>query len=160
MCLGNKGFIEGLSKMLYNKEQVFFIGRGPDAGVSYEGSLKLKEISYIHAEAYATGELKHGPIALVDDRFFEVFDVLDGPLFEKTLGGLQEVRARGGHTIVLTDSKKDIECDDIVRIKTDAKLTVPLLLNTLQQLFAYYVAVARGNDVDQPRNLAKSVTVE
>ena len=141
-------------------EHALYLGRDTAYPLALEGALKLKEISYIHAEAYATGELKHGPIALVDDRFFELFDVLDGPLFEKTLGGLQEVRARGGHTIVLTDSDKKIDCDDIVRIKTDAKLTVPILLNTLQQLFAYYVAVARGNDVDQPRNLAKSVTVE
>lgn len=141
-------------------EHALYLGRDTAFPLALEGALKLKEISYIHAEAYATGELKHGPIALVDDRFFELFDVLDGPLFEKTLGGLQEVRARGGHTIVLTDSDKKIDCDDIVRIKTDAQLTVPLLLNTLQQLFAYYVAVARGNDVDQPRNLAKSVTVE
>ena len=141
-------------------EHALYLGRDTAYPLALEGALKLKEISYIHAEAYATGELKHGPIALVDDRFFELFDVLDGPLFEKTLGGLQEVRARGGHTIVLTDSDKKIDWDDIVRIKTDAQLTVPLLLNTLQQLFAYYVAVARGNDVDQPRNLAKSVTVE
>ena len=141
-------------------EHALYLGRDTAFPLALEGALKLKEISYIHAEAYATGELKHGPIALVDDRFFELFDVLDGPLFEKTLGGLQEVRARGGHTIVLTDSDKKIDCDDIVRIKTDAQLTVPILLNTLQQLFAYYVAVARGNDVDQPRNLAKSVTVE
>ncbi len=141
-------------------DNALYLGRDTAYPLALEGALKLKEVSYVHAEAYAAGELKHGPIALVDDRFFELVDVLDGPLFEKTLGGLQEVRARGGHTIVLTDSKKDIECDDIVRIDTDAKLTVPLLLNTLQQLFAYYVAVARGNDVDQPRNLAKSVTVE
>ncbi|MBR6811000.1 glutamine--fructose-6-phosphate transaminase (isomerizing) [Candidatus Saccharibacteria bacterium] len=141
-------------------DNALYLGRDTAYPLALEGALKLKEVSYVHAEAYAAGELKHGPIALVDDRFFELVDVLDGPLFEKTLGGLQEVRARGGHTIVLTDSKKDIDCDDIVRIDTDAKLTVPLLLNTLQQLFAYYVAVARGNDVDQPRNLAKSVTVE
>lgn len=156
----NHEAMKKLAKKYAKYDHALYLGRDTGFPLALEGALKLKEISYIHAEAYATGELKHGPIALVDDRFFEVFDVLDGPLFEKTLGGLQEVRARGGHTIVLTDSKKDIECDDIVRIKTDAKLTVPLLLNTLQQLFAYYVAVARGNDVDQPRNLAKSVTVE
>ena len=156
----NKPTMEKLAKKYAKYDHALYLGRDTGYPLALEGALKLKEISYIHAEAYATGELKHGPIALVDDRFFELFDVLDGPLFEKTLGGLQEVRARGGHTIVLTDSKKDIECDDIVRINTDAKLTVPLLLNTLQQLFAYYVAVARGNDVDQPRNLAKSVTVE
>ena len=158
-----KTYEKGMKKLAekYAKyDNALYLGRDTAYPAAMEGALKLKEVSYVHAEAYAAGELKHGPIALVDDRFFELVDVLDGPLFEKTLGGLQEVRARGGHTIVLTDSKKDIECDDIVRIDTDAKLTVPLLLNTLQQLFAYYVAVARGNDVDQPRNLAKSVTVE
>ena len=156
----HKDTMKQLAEKYAKYEHALYLGRDTAFPLALEGALKLKEISYIHAEAYATGELKHGPIALVDDRFFELFDVLDGPLFEKTLGGLQEVRARGGHTIVLTDSDKKIDCDDIVRIKTDAQLTVPLLLNTLQQLFAYYVAVARGNDVDQPRNLAKSVTVE
>lgn len=156
----HKDTMKQLAEKYAKYEHALYLGRDTAFPLALEGALKLKEISYIHAEAYATGELKHGPIALVDDRFFELFDVLDGPLFEKTLGGLQEVRARGGHTIVLTDSDKKIDCDDIVHIKTDAQLTVPLLLNTLQQLFAYYVAVARGNDVDQPRNLAKSVTVE
>ena len=156
----HRATMEKLAKKYSKYEHALYLGRDTAFPLALEGALKLKEISYIHAEAYATGELKHGPIALVDDRFFELFDVLDGPLFEKTLGGLQEVRARGGHTIVLTDSDKKIDCDDIVRIKTNAKLTVPILLNTLQQLFAYYVSVARGNDVDQPRNLAKSVTVE
>lgn len=156
----HKDTMKQLAEKYAKYEHALYLGRDTAFPLALEGALKLKEISYIHAEAYATGELKHGPIALVDDRFFELFDVLDGPLFEKTLGGLQEVRARGGHTIVLTDSDKKIDCDDIVRIKTDAQLTVPILLNTLQQLFAYYVAVARGNDVDQPRNLAKSVTVE
>lgn len=152
--------MKALAEKYAKYDNALYLGRDTAYPLALEGALKLKEVSYVHAEAYAAGELKHGPIALVDDRFFELVDVLEGPLFEKTLGGLQEVRARGGHTIVLTDSKKDIDCDDIVRIETDAKLTVPLLLNTLQQLFAYYVAVARGNDVDQPRNLAKSVTVE
>ena len=156
----HRATMEKLAKKYSKYEHALYLGRDTAFPLALEGALKLKEISYIHAEAYATGELKHGPIALVDDRFFELFDVLDGPLFEKTLGGLQEVRARGGHTIVLTDSDKKIDCDDIVRIKTNAKLTAPILLNTLQQLFAYYVSVARGNDVDQPRNLAKSVTVE
>ena len=115
----NHEAMKKLAKKYAKYDHALYLGRDTGFPLALEGALKLKEISYIHAEAYATGELKHGPIALVDDRFFEVFDVLDGPLFEKTLGGLQEVRARGGHTIVLTDSKKDIECDDIVRIKTE-----------------------------------------
>ena len=145
----------------YSKfDHALYLGRDTAFPISLEGALKLKEISYIHAEGYASGELKHGPIALVDDRFFEVFNILDNWLFDKSCGGLHEVRARGGKTIVLTNSKADIEADDIVRIDSPIKLLTPILLNTLQQLFAYYVAVARGNDVDQPRNLAKSVTVE
>jgi glucosamine--fructose-6-phosphate aminotransferase (isomerizing) len=151
-------------KALANKyakfDHALYLGRDTAFPIALEGALKLKEISYIHAEGYASGELKHGPIALVDNRFFEVFNILDNWLFDKACGGLHEVRARGGKTIVLTNSTADIEADDIVRIKSPIKLLTPILLNTLQQLFAYYVAVARGNDVDQPRNLAKSVTVE
>ena len=89
-----------------------------------------------------------------------MFNILDNWLFDKSIGGLHEVRARGGKAIVFTNSKAEIEADDIVRINSKIKILAPLLLNTLQQLFAYYIAVGRGNDVDQPRNLAKSVTVE
>ena len=140
--------MEKLAKKYSKYDHALYLGRDTAFPISLEGALKLKEISYIHAEGYACGELKHGPIALIDDRF------------DKTCGGLHEVRARGGKTIVLTNSKADIEADDIVRVESPIKHLMPILLNTLQQLFAYYVAVDRGNDVDQPRNLAKSVTVE
>ena len=149
-----------LAKKYAKYDDALYLGRDTAYPISLEGALKLKEISYIHAEGYASGELKHGPIALVDDTTFEVFNILDNWLFDKSIGGLHEVRARGGKVLVLTDSKKEIEADDIVRIDTKIKHLSPLLLNTLQQLFAYYVSVSRGNDVDQPRNLAKSVTVE
>ena len=96
----------------------------------------------------------------MDETFFEVFSIIDNWLFDKSIGGLHEVRARGGKTIVLTNSDAEIDADDIIRINSKIKILAPLLLNTLQQLFAYYIAVDRGNDVDQPRNLAKSVTVE
>ena len=152
--------IEQLAKKYANYNDALYLGRDTAYPIALEGALKLKEISYIHAEGYASGELKHGPIALIDDRFFEVFNILDNWLFDKSIGGLHEVRARGGKVIVLTNSTADIEADDIVRIDSNVKLLAPILLNTLQQLFAYYVAVERGNDVDQPRNLAKSVTVE
>jgi glucosamine--fructose-6-phosphate aminotransferase (isomerizing) len=141
-------------------DHALYLGRDTAYPTALEGALKLKEISYIHAEGYAAGELKHGPLALVDDRFFELFNVLDNWLIDKTLGALSEVRARNGHTIVLTDSKKEIEAESVVRVDTKLKILTPILLNVLQQLFAYYMAVERGNDVDQPRNLAKSVTVE
>ncbi len=149
-----------LAKKYAKYEDALYLGRDTAYPIALEGALKLKEVSYLHAEGYASGELKHGPIALVDDTFFEVFDIVDNWLFDKAIGGLHEVRARGGKTIVLTNSKKDIDADDIVRIDSPVKHLAPLLLNTLQQLFAYYVAVEKGNDVDQPRNLAKSVTVE
>ena len=151
-----------LAKKYAKFNDALYLGRDTAYPISLEGALKLKEISYIHAEGYASGELKHGPIALVDDTFFEVFNVLDNWLFDKSLGGLHEVRARGGKTIVLTDASAttEIDADDVVRVDSRIKLLMPLLLNTLQQLFAYYMAVERGNDVDQPRNLAKSVTVE
>ena len=152
--------IKALAKKYVKYNDALYLGRDTAYPIALEGALKLKEISYVHAEGYPSGELKHGPIALVDDTFFEIFDIIDNWLFDKSIGGLHEVRARGGKTIVFTNSKADIETDDIVRIKSKITILAPLLLNTLQQLFAYYVAVGRGNDVDQPRNLAKSVTVE
>lgn len=141
-------------------EHALFFGRDTLFPVAMEGALKLKEISYIQAEGYAAGELKHGPIALVDDTFFEVALLIDNWLFDKSLSTLEEVNARGGHVLVITNSKKDIDCEEIIRIDTKLDVLAPILINIVQQLFAYYVAVARGNDVDQPRNLAKSVTVE
>ena len=141
-------------------DHALYLGRDTAYPVALEGSLKLKEISYIHSDGYPTGELKHGTLALVDDRFFEVFLVLDDWLLDKSISGLQEVNARGGHILAITNSEKEIDAETIVRIKTDLDALAPIVLNVFQQLFAYYVAVKRGNDVDQPRNLAKSVTVE
>lgn len=153
--------VKALAQKYYKYEDALYLGRDTAYPIALEGALKLKEVSYIHAEGYASGELKHGPIALVDENIFEVFNILDNWLFEKSIGGLHEVRARGGKTIVFTNAvKKDIACDDIIRVDSKIDMLAPILLNTLQQLFAYYVTTARGNDVDQPRNLAKSVTVE
>jgi len=152
--------IEELSKKYSKYDHALFLGRDTSFPVALEGALKLKEISYIHAEAYATGELKHGPIALIDNRFFEIMIMNDDWLIDKSSSGLSEVNARGGHVIVLTNSSKKFECETTVRIKTKNKLLAPIVLNVLQQLFAYYVSLAKGNEVDQPRNLAKSVTVE
>jgi glutamine---fructose-6-phosphate transaminase (isomerizing) len=141
-------------------DHALFLGRDTLFPVALEGALKLKEISYIQAEGYATGELKHGPIALIDDRFFEVMLLAEGWLFDKSASGLSEVNARGGHVIAITDSKKPVDAETVIRVKTNLTILAPIALNVVQQLFAYYVATARGNDVDQPRNLAKSVTVE
>jgi glutamine---fructose-6-phosphate transaminase (isomerizing) len=152
--------IADTAKKYASYEHALFLGRDTLFPVALEGALKLKEISYIQAEGYATGELKHGPIALLDDRFFEVVLLLEGWLFDKSVSGLSEINARGGHVLAITNSKKEIDAETVVRVDTKLDILAPIVLNVLQQLFAYYVAVAKGNDVDQPRNLAKSVTVE
>ncbi len=152
--------VKEIAKQYASYDHALFFGRDTLYPVALEGALKLKEISYIQAEGYAAGELKHGPIALVDDSFFEVALLLDNWLYDKTLSSLSEVNARGGHIFAITNSKKTIEAEKVLHIDTKLDLLAPLVLNVAQQLFAYYIAVARGNDVDQPRNLAKSVTVE
>lgn len=152
--------IKEIAEKYAHYEHALFLGRDSLYPVALEGALKLKEISYIQAEGYAGGELKHGPLALVDDRFFEIMLLQDDWLFDKSISNLAEINARGGHVIAITNSTKQIDADNILRIDTKLEVLTPLVLNVVQQLFAYYVSVARGNDVDQPRNLAKSVTVE
>ena len=149
-----------LAKKYASYNHALYVGRDTSFPAALEGALKLKEISYIHAEGYAAGELKHGPIALIDDLFFEVCYLQDNWLYEKAQSNLIEMNARGAHALVITDTEKRIQAESIVRISTRLKHLTPLLFNIVAQLFAYYVAVERGNDVDQPRNLAKSVTVE
>lgn len=156
----HKDEIKKIAKQYSDKEHALFMGRDTLFPIALEGALKLKEISYIQAEGYAAGELKHGPIALIDDRFFEVFLLADNWLFEKSKSNLSEVRARGGSVLAVTNSKENIDADVVVRVSTKLDVLVPLLLNVTLQLLAYYIAVERGSDVDQPRNLAKSVTVE
>lgn len=152
--------ISQLAHKYASYDHALFLGRDTLFPTALEGALKLKEISYIQAEGYATGELKHGPIALIDDRFFEVVLLAEGWLFEKSVNGISEINARGGHVVAVTNSKKDIDAEAVIRIRTRLDIFAPLVLNVALQLLAYYIAVARGNDVDQPRNLAKSVTVE
>ncbi len=156
----HKDDVKKIARQYSKKEHALFMGRDTLFPIALEGALKLKEISYIQAEGYAAGELKHGPIALIDDRFFEVFLLADNWLFEKSKSNLSEVRARGGDVLAVTNSKEAIDATTIIRISTKLDSLVPLLLNVILQLLAYYIAVDRGNDVDQPRNLAKSVTVE
>jgi len=141
-------------------DHAFYFGRGPLFPISLEGALKLKETTYIHAEGQPAGELKHGSIALVDDRFFEVTYIDENWLPEKSMSNVAEVQARGGHVIIVTNSSREMEAENVIQISSPLRLLTPLLFNVVSQLFAYYVAVMRGNDVDQPRNLAKSVTVE
>lgn len=142
-------------------ENAIFLGRDTAYPTAMEGALKLKEVSYVDANAYAFGELKHGPLALVDDRFFEMSLVPEGELLDKVVSNLQEVLARGGHVIAVTNVENfNVPVENIIKINSDIKLFAPILMNLAMQLFAYYMAVAKGNNVDQPRNLAKSVTVE
>ncbi|ATX82646.1 glutamine--fructose-6-phosphate transaminase [Mariprofundus ferrinatatus] len=145
-----------------DKHNALFLGRGPFYPVAMEGALKLKEISYIHAEAYPAGELKHGPLALVDESMPVVCALPDDPLLEKVLSNLQEVRARGGELFLFSDHKVKIGLDRYQSLTLSDIFpgTAPIVYSIPLQLLAYHVAVIKGTDVDQPRNLAKSVTVE
>ena len=146
-----------------NARDVFFIGRGLDYAISLEGSLKMKEISYIHSEAYAAGELKHGTISLVEDGTLVIGVMTQKDLFEKTLSNMVEVKSRGAYLMGLTSygnySIEDTADFSVYVPKTEKYFTTSLAIVPLQ-LMGYYVSVAKGLDVDKPRNLAKSVTVE
>ncbi len=141
---------------------MFFIGRGLDYAISLEGSLKLKEISYIHSESYAAGELKHGTISLIEDGTPVIAVATQNELYEKTLSNIKEVKARGARVLMLINDGKTPEefADDVISVPDTAEIFKPSLNVVPLQLFAYYMSVLRGNDVDKPRNLAKSVTVE
>ena len=156
--------LRDIASKIYNAKDVLYIGRGMGHGLALEGALKLKEISYIHAEGYAAGELKHGPIALIDENVPVIGIVPTNNLFEKTYSNLAEVKARGGKIICITDekSKKNLEdlSDLIFSIKNCNDYLQPIVSALPVQLLAYHVACFKGIDVDQPRNLAKSVTVE
>ncbi len=156
----NSKEIKGIAKKYAGYEHALYVGRDTMYPIALEGALKLKEVGYVHSEGYAAGELKHGPIALIDDRFFEVCYIQDNWLYEKSQSNLIEMNARGAHAIVITDTAKRIAAEKVIRINTKLELLTPLVFNIASQLLAYYIAIARGNDVDQPRNLAKSVTVE
>ncbi|OYZ88678.1 MAG: glutamine--fructose-6-phosphate transaminase (isomerizing), partial [Xanthobacter sp. 17-67-6] len=156
--------IEMLSRRLAKARDVLYLGRGTNYPLALEGALKLKEISYIHAEGYAGGELKHGPIALIDETMPVVVIAPYDRIFEKTVSNMEEVAARGGRIILITDPKGAAEASvDAVQklILPEMPATVaPMVYSIPVQLIAYHTAVLMGTDVDQPRNLAKSVTVE
>jgi len=153
-----------LAERFVHRHHALFLGRGAHYPVALEGSLKLKEISYIHAEAYPAGELKHGPLALVDEDMPVVAVAPNGPLLDKLKSNLQEVRARGGELIVFADAKAHFDSHPasgaVLTIDGGGDFIAPAVFTVPLQLLAYHVAVLRGTDVDQPRNLAKSVTVE
>ena len=151
------------SEIFARKENALFLGRGLHYPIALEGALKLKEISYIHAEAYPAGEMKHGPIALIDEHLPVVVLATKGPLYEKTLSNIQEVRARGGKVIAIaTEGDEEIPrlAQDVIYVPEVHPLLAPIVSVVPLQLLAYEIAVLLGRDVDQPRNLAKSVTVE
>jgi len=154
--------IKTMATSFADKQNALFLGRGTFYPIAMEGALKLKEISYIHAEAYAAGELKHGPLALVDEIMPVVCALPDDPLLEKVLSNLQEVRARGGELFLFSDKKVKIPLDKYQDLKLDdiCPSTAPIVYSIPLQLLSYFVALEKGTDVDQPRNLAKSVTVE
>ncbi|MDE2497206.1 MAG: glutamine--fructose-6-phosphate transaminase (isomerizing), partial [Xanthomonadaceae bacterium] len=156
--------IAKLSESFVDKHHALFLGRGAQYPVAMEGALKLKEISYIHAEAYPAGELKHGPLALVDEDMPVIAVAPNNQLLEKLKSNLEEVRARGGQLYVFADDKADVSLNGnrgrLMKIDAGGNFIAPAVFTVPLQLLAYHVAVLRGTDVDQPRNLAKSVTVE
>lgn len=156
--------IASMAHLIAPARDVLYLGRGPDYPLAMEGALKLKEISYIHAEGYASGEMKHGPIALIDDDVPVIVLAPSGPLFEKTVSNMEEVRARGGQIVLISDAKGLEEagegCLATIEMPRVHPLIAPLVYAIPVQLLAYHVACVKGTDVDQPRNLAKSVTVE
>jgi len=161
--LEHKENVQYFASKYYNSKDVFFLGRGVDYAVALEGSLKLKEISYIHSEAYAAGELKHGTISLIEDGTLVVALATQEALYEKMLSNIKEVKARGAVVLALAQEGNTLieqEADFVIYIPKCDDLIAPSLAVVPLQLFGYYISVARGCDVDKPRNLAKSVTVE
>jgi glucosamine--fructose-6-phosphate aminotransferase (isomerizing) len=159
--------VEDIATRFYSRTDFLYLGRGINYPIALEGALKLKEISYIHAEGYPAGEMKHGPIALIDERMPVVVLAPHDQVFEKMIGNIQEPKARGGSIVVLTtrgDGKLasilDPAHDVALELPGAPELLTPILMAVPLQLLAYDIAVRRGCDVDQPRNLAKSVTVE
>ncbi len=163
-ALSHDDEIAAMAHHIAPARDVLYLGRGQDYPLALEGALKLKEISYIHAEGYASGEMKHGPIALIDEAVPVIVLAPSGPLFEKTVSNMQEVRARGGKIVLISDREGLDEagegCLATIEMPKVHPLIAPLVYAVPVQLLAYHVACAKGTDVDQPRNLAKSVTVE
>ena len=155
--------IKYLASRYVNTQSCFFIGRGFDYALSLEGSLKLKEISYVHSDAYAAGELKHGTISLITDGVPVIALATQKQVYEKTISNAKETRSRGARVLLFTTKDAVVPegvADAVIRLDEYEDILMPLQLIVPLQLFAYYMAVLRGCDVDKPRNLAKSVTVE
>jgi glucosamine--fructose-6-phosphate aminotransferase (isomerizing) len=162
-CLEEDAGIEQIAKRYFKANDFLYLGRGPNFPIALEGALKLKEISYIHAEGYPAGEMKHGPIALIDENMPIVVLAGKNGVYDKILANIQEVKARSGIVIALAtagDSEIGKLADHVINVPATNQLLMPILMSIPLQLLAYHIAVLRGADVDQPRNLAKSVTVE
>ena len=162
-CLEDKKDSQFAASKIMNADSLLYIGRGLDYALSMEGSLKLKEISYIHSEAYAAGELKHGPIALISDQTPVIAVATQTELLEKTISNIKEVKARGARVVLICPENVTVGEDVaeyIIRVPNTDELLLPIVASVPLQLISYYTAILKGNDVDQPRNLAKSVTVE
>ncbi|ONF96390.1 glutamine--fructose-6-phosphate transaminase (isomerizing) [Sphingomonas jeddahensis] len=164
MALAHDAEIEAMAPKIAAARDVLYLGRGPEFPLALEGALKLKEISYIHAEGYASGEMKHGPIALIDEQVPLIVIAPSGPLFDKTVSNMQEAQARGAQVVLISDAEGIAQAGEntiaTIEMPKVHPLIAPLVYAVPVQLLAYHVAVAKGTDVDQPRNLAKSVTVE
>ena len=159
--LKNVAEIKKFAKKVYKEKDMFFLGRGVDYTVSLEGSLKLKEISYIHSEGYASGELKHGPIALIDTGVTVIATITDKALVEKSISNVQEVITRGAKILLITNQNIENKgFEAIINIPEVSTELSPILSIIPLQLLSYYISKEKGLDVDKPRNLAKSVTVE
>ena len=155
--------IEELAGLYYQHNHFLYLGRGIHYPIALEGALKLKEISYIHAEGYPAGEMKHGPIALIDENMPVMFLATKDSVYEKVLSNMEEVKARGGIVIAVADhddAQLLEKADQLIRIPGTDPFVTPVLSTIPLQLLAYHMAILKGTDVDQPRNLAKSVTVE
>jgi glucosamine--fructose-6-phosphate aminotransferase (isomerizing) len=162
--LAQGDLVKSIAKEFVHSRDMLFLGRGTGYPIALEGALKLKEISYIHAEGYAAGEMKHGPIALIDEAMPVVVVCPKDTHYEKTLSNMQEVKAREGRLIaVCTEGDLDVSKDDevhVVRVPVAEPEILPILTVIPLQLLAYFIADLKGTDIDQPRNLAKTVTVE
>ena len=162
--LANDDRIRALAKDIFQARDMLYLGRGTSFPIAMEGALKLKEISYIHAEGYAAGEMKHGPIALIDEHVPVVVVAPSDGLMEKTAANIQEVQARGGRVVLLSDAEGIARAGDTawasIELPKLDPFVAPIVYSVPVQLLAYHVAVLKGTDVDQPRNLAKAVTVE
>jgi glucosamine--fructose-6-phosphate aminotransferase (isomerizing) len=155
--------LKELAEDFAEKQHALFLGRGPMWPIAMEGALKLKEISYIHAEAYAAGELKHGPLALIDDEMPVIVVAPNNELLDKLKANVQVVRARGGRLYVFADRETGLVSEPgitVIPMPHADQSIAPIVYTVPLQLLAYHVAVLKGTDIDQPRNLAKSVTVE